>query len=391
MTKTRPSTPRRGLIFRNEMARVTAILVVLQVLGGEALSAEKESIPFVRVIVDETPPDRPWYKMLGDVDGDGFLDIVVAGATGPMIWYRYPRWKPVEIASAGWDGVNGEICDLDGDGHKDIVMGGIVWFRNPGTGVGHWAMERIDTKRAHDIELGDLDLDGRPDVVARDQSAFGKAGNMICVYLQRRPDSWSKHTIPCPHGEGLKLADIDRDRDPDIVIGGRWYENTREPDKWQEHIFTTAWAEPDAKVEVADFNGDERLDIVLTPAELQGEKYRVSWFEAPDDSARGDWNEHVIVPEIEAVIHSLGVGDLDRDGDSDIVIAEMHQGEDPDEVAVYLNLGKGRTWRKQVISTEGSHDIVVGDISGDGDLDIIGANHGGKRQVLELWENASRE
>lgn len=391
MTKTRPSTPRRGLILRNEMALITAILVVLQALGGEARSAEKESIPFVHVIVDETPPDRPWYKMFGDVDGDGFLDIVVAGATGPMIWYRYPRWKRVEIASAGWDGVNGEIGDLDGDGHKDIVMGGIVWFRNPGTGVGHWAMERIDTKRAHDIELGDLDLDGRPDVVARDQSAFGKAGNRIYVYLQRSPDSWKKHTIPCPHGEGLKLADIDQDRDPDIVIGGRWYENTREPDKWKEHIFTTVWAEPDAKVEVADFNGDERLDIVLTPAELQGEKYRVSWFEAPDDSARGDWTEHVIIPEIEAVIHSLGAGDLDRDGDSDIVIAEMHQGEDPDEVAVYLNLGKGRTWRKQVISTEGSHDIVVGDISGDGDLDIIGANHGGKRQALELWENASRE
>ena len=137
--------------------------------------------------------------------------------------------------------MNCEIGDMDRDSDNDIVMGGVVWFINPGSGVGRWAMKRIDTKRAHDIELGDLNLDGRVDVVARDQSAFGKAGNMIYVYLQRSPDSWKKHTIPCPHGEGLKLADIDQDRDPDIVIGGRWYENTRQPGNWKEHLFTTAW------------------------------------------------------------------------------------------------------------------------------------------------------
>ena len=94
----------------------------------------------------------------------------------------------------------------------------------------------------------------------------------------------------------------------------------------------------------------------------------------------------VIVPDIECVIHSLGVGDFDRDGDSDVVIAEMHQGKDPDEVVLYLNEGRGAAWRKQVLSSEGSHDIAVGDIGGDGDLDIVGANHGGASHPLELWQ-----
>ena len=130
---------------------------------------------------------------------------------------------------------------------------------------------------------------------------------------------------------------------------------------------------------------------MLTPAELAGETYRVSWYEGSDHPRKGGWKEHIIVPKIESVIHSLGVGDLDGDGDIDVAIAEMHQGKDPDEVAVHLNLGKGKVWRKQVISTQGSHDIVVGDISGDGDLDIVGANHGGMFQPVELWQNTSRK
>ena len=93
------------------------------------------------------------------------------------------------------------------------------------------------------------------------------------------------------------------------------------------------------------------------------------------------------MPEIETVIHALGVGDFDVDGDADIAYAEMHQGADPDEVVVMLNLGGGDAWSKQVLSNDGSHDIVAGDIGGDGDLDIIGANHGGDKQALILWEN----
>ena len=74
----------------------------------------------------------------------------------------------------------------------------------------------------------------------------------------------------------------------------------------------------------------------------------------------------------------------------DINGAEMHQGDDPDEVSVLLNQSAGAAWRKQVISTQGSHDIVVADNDNDGDLDIIGANHSGKSHPLELWRNELR-
>lgn len=368
-------------------------------LGVDIARSQVNELAFTRIVVDEEPPPKPYYKMAGDIDGDGNPDIVVAGDGKSLIWYHYPSWSRTLIAEQGWSGVNGEIADVDGDGDHDIVMGSVAWFRNPRNGSplrppGElWECVEIDDQGVHDIEVGDLNLDGRLDVVARNQSAFRRSetdagGSVIYVYFQTGRNVWSKQEIECPHGEGLDLADLDGDGDLDLLIGALWYENTRTAPhgRWPEHEYTRQWTEPDAKVEAADINGDGRLDIVLTPSELRGETYKVAWYEQPSTGVHGEWNEHLMVPEIECVIHALGVSDLDGDGDLDAVIAEMHQGEDPDEVSVLWNENAGRDWRKQVISTNGSHDIVIADIDGDGDLDIFGANHAGVAPV-ELWRN----
>ena len=73
-------------------------------------------------------------------------------------------------------------------------------------------------------------------------------------------------------------------------------------------------------------------------------------------------------------MHSLSLGDLDNNGLVDIAYAEMHQGEDPDEVVILLNHNKGESWKKQVLSQKGSHGLRVDDVNGDNNLDIFGAN-----------------
>jgi hypothetical protein len=140
---------------------------------------------------------------------------------------------------------------------------------------------------------------------------------------------------------------------------------------------------------VADINGEGSPDIVLAPSELAGNWYRLSWFEAPADPKQAGWTEHVIVDRIECVVHGLATADFNGDRAVDIAASEMHQGQDPDEVIVFVNRNGGSAWDKQVLSTKGSHCIQAGDIGADGDVDLVGANWSGPYQPIEFWENKS--
>ena len=349
--------------------------------------------PFERVAIDDGIKD-PWAKIVADIDKDGFADIVIGGQAGPLAWYKYPDWTKSVIAAGGYRTVDGEAGDIDADGDLDIVMGGLIWYENPlpaASPAGKpWVAHQVADHKTHDIELADLDRDGRLDIVSRDQSDFGaKAGDKVYLWRQEVGDRWTHRIIACPHGEGLALGDIDRDGDQDIVIGGLWFENDGRvlDGAWQTHRFCD-W-HPSASVEVADINGDARPDVVLSPSELAGHWYRLSWFEAPADPRQDGWREHVMVDCIECVIHGLATADFDNDGSIDVATSEMHQGEDPDEVAVFFNRDRGTAWEKLVLSTRGSHCIQAGDIGADGDVDLMGANWSGPFQPVELWENKS--
>lgn len=373
--------------FVRVMWRTAPILAVaLQAL----CCAQSSEVPFGHVVIDEVGPKDPWIKALADVSGDGLADVIVGGQAGPLVWYSYPSWQKSVIAAGGYDAVDGEAADVDGDGDLDIVMGGVIWYENPrpkeDPAKEIWKAHRIGSHNSHDVEVTDLDGDGDVDVVTRGQSGFGsKAGNKIFLWRQDSLDSWSPRVIECPHGEGLALGDMDGDGDGDVVIGARWYENPKDivGGSWAEHVYSSSWTHEDTKVEVGDINGDGRPDVALTPAEGN---YRIAWFESPKDPRKGAWTEHVVETSIGG-IHSLQIADMDGDGNLDVVVAKMHQYEPPHDVAIYFNERKGEGWKKDVLATKGSHNVQVGDIGNDGDLDVMGANWSGPYQPVELWEN----
>ena len=112
---------------------------------------------------------------------------------------------------------------------------------------------------------------------------------------------------------------------PDIVINGSWFENSGDIMQWKEHIFTDTWVWKNAFISCIDINNDGKTDIIMSPSELSGTKYRISWFEAPEDVS-DKWKEHIVVPEIETVVHFIGGADFNNDGKADIALCRNDPG-----------------------------------------------------------------
>jgi hypothetical protein len=353
---------------------------------------------FAHVIIDSLAPREPHCKAIGDIDGDGFIDVLAASSTDyteGLFWYCYPAWEKHNIHPGSFT-TDMQVGDIDGDGDLDVIIpkgkwkgGSVWWYENPrpsgDPSRGPWKEHFVGNAGAHDVEVADLDGDGKLDVVVREDTST--------VFFQNSPDSWSKVGLCVRPTEGTSLGDIDGDGDPDIAINGLWLENPLPSGNprtapWVEHTYA-AHAPVQSGVHIADINNDGRADILLAPSESA--HGRLAWYEALD-SKTGSWTEHVIDADI-SYDHTFKTGDMDKDGTLDIITAEMHQSPAPHRVSIYFNVrGNGLEWSKQIVATTGSHNIRVGDIGDDDDLDIVGANWSNAAEngaPIEMWENLS--
>ena len=379
-------------LYRSRKALLSLALILTCL---PATGRGQRPISFDHILVDPSAPIDPWGKCVADLNGDGAPDLVVGGnVSGGLVWYENPLWNRHVISGLAGFRTDHEAGDVDRDGLTDVVSLGtdsagvlwLGWFKNPGEADGDWTAQTIDTLALHDIEVADLNGDGRLDVVGRNQEAFPPGnGDTLHLYFHDLQGRWSAFRIPCANGEGLKISDINRDVRPDIIINGSWFENTGIDTVWIEHEYTTTYTYRSVAVDVADIDGDSLVDILLAPSEKIGGTYRISWFQAPPDPTGSGWPEHIVEDGVETVHHSMRAADFDNNGTMDIATAKMHSGNSLPEVKIFLNEGQGLAWTKQVIATTGSHSLRVVDIDGNGSKDLFGANWRGER--VDLWVN----
>ena len=333
-------------------------------------------LSFTRQLVNSA--QAPWGKNLADVDRNGFLDIIVGGGyilKSNIYWYQYPDWTtPILISTTG-GGDDLSIADINGDGAMDVIVnGGIYWLENPyGSNPKpdlkiSWTLHNIDSSnKTHDLAVGDINGDKKPDVVAR--VAFGPT----TLYIQDMADTWNKISLPtAPNGQGTALGDIDRDGKPDIIGNGYWLKQPSNPitETWTIYKISD-WLDGSA-VAVYDINNDGRIDVFLSPTERGTGK--LAWFEAPVNPLTDTWIQHNLDDSRDHEdVHKFHIADINKDGKPDLVFAEMHQSPNH-RVGVYYNKGNGASWAYGQIDTIGSHNIAIGDIDQDGDIDILGAN-----------------
>jgi len=349
-------------------------------------------IPFDRHIID--PDISGDVKLVGDIDGDGFPDLIVGGQPQEKLnWYRYPDWQKTVIATPNNEfTTDGRLGDVNGDGSLDIVVpdgdgpDNLVWFENPrpsgDPATDTWVRHTIGTVGSwgKDVHVSDFDDNGLLDVATRRDTA-------VMVFFQMAPDSWTKMeftNVDTGH-EGMTSGDVDSDGHVDLVVHGQWVRNpggdaARDPANWTPYDIGPA--DPDFKALVADINQDGHMDVLFSSSENTAD---VNWWSADNGDPTSTWTKHTILPMMERT-HTLQAADMNLDGKMDVVLGQMHTSQ-ANEIMVMINLdGQGTSWEKQLVDTGGLHNGVVADIGNDGDYDIFGANWTGNPPV-RLWEN----
>jgi len=282
-----------------------------------------------------------------DFDGDKKVDIATANDniaflnifpnnSSPGI-VSYPTKIAVNIASRS---LHIKCGDLNGDGKPDLIAtengtsDKIFVLKNNSSGPGNFAFSAplvitLAGKRPKRIEIADLDLDGKPELIVTAQGS-----NTVAVLVnQSTTGSISFSPIPpilisipgAASTEGLAVEDLNGDGLPEIITSQFQtnsdiyiIENNSSPGAYSPgSIRTLAVGVPIKNIRVGDLDGDRKPDIAytkLTSSEvglfLNKSAGTVAFSAGPNIATDANpWG--------------IDLGDLDGDGLADIVVASI--------------------------------------------------------------------
>ncbi len=341
------------------------------------------------------PSTQQTACLIVDVDKDGFDDFIVGSReTGPSIlwykrgiegWTRYivdDEFLPIEAGGA--------FCDIDEDGDTDIVFGAdfedrkIWWWENPYPKfdpVKSWTRREIKNSGAnqhHDMIFGDFDGDGKTEL------AFWNQGAKKLYIADIPPDP--QNTQPWPYteiyssavrAEGLARADMDGDRKLDLIGGGCWFQHVVD-NEFAPYVIDDK--QRLSRVAVGQLIEGGRPEVVFVVGDEVG---RLKWYQWMN----GSWLGNDMLGFDVDHGHSLAVEDINGDGKMDIFCGEMRlDGKNSDaKLWAFLGNGNGQFTKTLIARGFGVHEAKVGDLDGDGDLDILGKPYNWDTPRLDIW------
>ena len=293
-------------------------------------------------------------------------------------------------------------ADIDNDGDIDVLgpespgeWGGadkptnIYWYENPS-----WKPHFIGTYPSliKDFDLADFNNDGKVDLAGTSHHL-----NKVVIFKQNSLDSWEIAAdiyVKQLH-EGQHVGDLDGDGDIDIVSTGFWFVNPGDFSStwkvnnidpfWNSDTGTT-WQYNATKIICKDMDNDKKDEVFISCSEKFRE--RVAWYDLIDIE-NNVWEMNEIGKNW--LSHTLQVGDMDSDGDYDVISGNNAHQEDPQNspIKLFLNQGDNKNWKEQILSKEGAYNSYIGDVEGDGDLDFF-RYPGHESKFYELWINKTK-
>ena len=364
-------------------------------MSPERVSAD--ALPtFDRVLLLETTSETSANVSIGDLNGDGKLDIVlVKGRHWPLVdrvllgdgtGHFGPAY---DLGAASDRSYSGHLADLDRDGDLDVVISNDEpdpkrVYLNDGKGHFHvgstFGRPEWPTRNATVV---DLNGDGLPDIVVANRGGKNTANDICFNRGQGQFDADCVAFSDYP-ATTITAADFNRDGLIDLAVphrdGGQSRVYLAGPKGTFSASHTIPFGPSDATIrmaETADLDGDGLMDLVAIDERIGTRLYF--------GQRGGSFSAGVPVGDPKVSPYALLVGDVNGDRKPDIIVGNIGA-----RSVVHFNDGSGRAFRSVAFGDgKGTvYGFAIADANGDGVTDIAAARSEAPN-VLYFGDHAS--
>ena len=313
---------------------------------------------------------------VGDVNGDGLLDLVAHGEGRIYVCQGTEQGTFAAPLSYRVDEnlISLALGDIDGDGALDAVSvdpdaGAVLVLKGDGDGTFDGSVRHLVGGRPTSVALGDLDGDGTLDIVTTNTD-----DDTVSVLLADGNGAFGPATTYAVGDAPVAVAigDLSGDGAADIVTADRGPDKGYDDDSLSILLGDGAGAfgqrsthvvgDKPTAISLADMNGDGRLDIVSV-YEYAGTTLSIH-LAGPD----GTFTEGARYQA--GLLHrAIATGDMDGDGAEDVLV-----GGGPDGT-VWLLPGSGAGTLPDRFRTDAGgfrpDSVTLADFTGEGVLDVL--------------------